>query len=114
MVAVLEESIRPDIMTSMESAVDGLLEQKNRKRSMSHKPPLKSYFRDFALLQEVTKAACLQLCNDITIAHTAKTISEFSVTSFYEVGLDLGLYSKDQMVSYDLSDELDFDKIDKR
>ena len=76
---------------------------------------MKEYFRHFALLQEVTKAACLQICGEITIAHTANTISEFSVTSFYEVGLQLGLINQtDHMVSYDLIDELDFDLIDKR
>lgn len=59
-------------------------------------------------------AARLQICNDVTIAHTAKTISEFSVTSFYEVGLDLGLYTREHMVPYDHFDDLDFEQIDKR
>ncbi|CAJ1949961.1 unnamed protein product [Cylindrotheca closterium] len=115
MAGVLKETIGPNVMSDIESAVDALLDKKNSKRKLLNKPPLKSYFRDFALLQEVTKAACLQICGgDLTIAHTAKTISEFSVTSFYEVGLDLRLYAKDQMVPYDQFDELDFEQIDKR
>ncbi|KAL3927720.1 MAG: hypothetical protein SGBAC_012966, partial [Bacillariaceae sp.] len=115
MAAILTETVRsPNIMEELESAVDELLEEKNSKRKSLDKPPLKSYFRDFALLQEVTKAACLQICEDVTIAHTAKTISEFSVTSFYEVGLDLGLYSTEHMVPYDQFDDLNFDVIDKR
>jgi hypothetical protein len=115
MAGVLKETIGVNVMDDIESAVDALLDEKNSKRKSLNKPPLKSYFRDFALLQEVTKAACLQICGgDITIAHTARTISEFSVTSFYEVGLDLGLYTKDQMVIYDQFDELDFEQIDKR
>jgi len=114
MAAILKETIRPNIMEEIESAVDALLDEKNSKRQSLSKPPLKSYFRDFALLQEVTKAACQQICGDMTFAHTANPISEFSVTSFYQVGLDLELYRKDQMVPYDQLDELDFDKIDKR
>lgn len=114
MAAALTETIGPNVLDKIESAVDALLDEKNQKRSSLNKSPLKPYFRNFALLQEVTKAACLQICEEITIAHTAQTISEFSVTSFYQVGLELGLYTKDQMVSYDFFDELDFDKIDRR
>ena len=55
-----------------------------------------------------------QICGDITVAHTAREISEFSVTSFYEVGLELGLIEKHDIVSYIAEDELDFEKIDKR
>ena len=106
MVRVLEETVRPDILTDIESAVDILLDDKNHKRqSVLNKPPLKSYFRDFALLQEVTKAACYQICGDLTVAHTAKTINEFSVTSFYQAGLDVGLYTKEQIVPYTVLDE---------
>ena len=54
------------------------------------------------------------ICGDITVAHTAREISEFSVTSFYEVGLELGLIEKHDIVSYIAEDELDFEKIDKR
>ena len=48
------------------------------------------------------------------MAHTAREISEFSVTSFYEVGLELGFIEKHDIVSYIAEDELDFEKIDKR
>jgi len=61
---------------------------------------MQSYYRDFARLQEVTKAACNSICGEITVAHTSAEISPYSVTSFYEVGLDLGLIDANQIVSY--------------
>ena len=110
---LLEEN-QPGILKELESTVDRYLKAKNTRRESLGMPPLKEYFRDFALLQEVTKAACCQTCGSITVAHTANSISEFSVTSFYEVGLELGLVDKTDFVSYDLLDELDFAAIDKR
>jgi hypothetical protein len=111
MTSVLEEGT----LSELEARIDDLILEKNRKRSeISNKPPLKAYFRDFARLQEVTKAACRVICGDLTVAHTAKTISEFSVTSFCQAGFDLGLVNPEQMVAYNLQDELDFEKIDKR
>ncbi|GMI44231.1 hypothetical protein TrCOL_g3482 [Triparma columacea] len=61
---------------------------------------LASYYKDFAMLQEVTKAASKTLTGEITIAHTQlkEEISEFSVTSFYKVGLDLDLYKEEDFV----------------
>ena len=52
------EKRRRGVMDELELAVDRSLERKNERRKSLAKPPLKDYFRDFALLQEVTKAAC--------------------------------------------------------
>jgi len=101
-------------LAKLERQIDNLILEKNEQRKTVGKSPLKDYFRNFALLQEVTKASCRQICGDITVAHTAKDISPFSVTSFYQAGLDLGLVDKDQMVPFKMDDTLDFDKIDKR
>ena len=54
--AVLEG--RSGVMRELELAVESSLRRKNERRKSLAKPPLKDYFRDFALLQEVTKAAC--------------------------------------------------------
>ena len=103
------------IATKLEQTVDAYLDRKNAKRRELDKPPLKSYFKDYAMLQEVTKAACNVVCDEITVAHTAHDISDFSVTSFYEVGIELGLLDMERhYVPYGVVEELDFDKIDKR
>ena len=81
----------------VEFSVDESLRVKNAKKIKVEGKELAEYYRNFALLQEVTKAATKNICGgDITIAHTQgkEEISEFSVTSFYEVGLSLGLYSE--------------------
>ena len=88
------------VMRSLEQAIDSALVQKNQQREIESKGILQSYYRDFALLQEVTKAACNVTCGDLTVAHTSAEISPFSVTSFYQVGLDLGLVSADQILPY--------------
>ncbi len=97
LVAVLNHS-RPGIMERLKRAIEDRIDRKNQKRKALGENPLKDYFRDFALLQEVTKAACSQLCRGITVAHTSSEISEFSVTGFYTVGLELGLVDPDDMV----------------
>ena len=94
--AALEES-QPGIMKCLEDAIDRDIIRKNQKRKVLGKAPLKNYFRDFALLQEVTKAAWSQLCGGVTVIQTSSEINEFSVTSFYTVGLELGLISSDEM-----------------
>jgi hypothetical protein len=73
----------------------------NGSRKELSKPPLQSYYRDFALLQEVTKAACRSLCGEITIIHTSAVIPPFSVSSFFEVGLDLGFIHPDDMIAFE-------------
>jgi len=92
---------RPNL-DRLTQAIEGSILEKNEARRQLGKPPLKSYYRDSALLQEMTKAACRVACGGITVAHTAPAaeISPFSVTSFYEIGLELGHVSVDDMVSY--------------
>lgn len=89
-VALLEK-YRPGLHVQIEEAVDTLLEEKNQKRSLLGKPRLADYYRIFALLQEVSKAAFSATCGELTLAHTSCEISEFSVTSFAHVGFHLGL-----------------------
>jgi hypothetical protein len=84
-------------MGSLEQAVDSALTEKNQQRERQGKSALQSYYRDFALLQEVTKAACNMICGDLTVAHTSADISPFSVTSFYQIGLSLGLVNADHI-----------------
>jgi hypothetical protein len=90
----------PGVFQTIEEKIDTYLANKNAKRVDQGKPSLRDYYRDFALLQEVTKVACKQICDGITVAHTSREISEFSVSSFYEVGLDLGLINESEIVSY--------------
>ena len=97
----LLENERLGVMCTLEQAVDSALVEKNQQREVQGKEILQSYYRDFALLQEVTKAACHMICGDLTVAHTSAEISPFSVTSFYQLGLDLGLVSADQIVAYE-------------
>ena len=53
------------------------------------------------MLQEVTKAACRNICGGITIIQTSAEINPFSVSSFFEVGLDLGLIRADDIVTFE-------------
>ena len=99
MVAELQKQ-GPSIIKNIEAAVDDLVSEKNERRLANDKDPLPGYYRIFALLQEVTKVSCKQICNGITIAHTSSEISDFSVSSFYRVGLDLGLIDPCEMVPY--------------
>jgi hypothetical protein len=87
----------PRAMRSLEQAIDSALTEKNQQRERQGKGPLQSYYRDFALLQEVTKAACNMICGDLTVAQTSADISPFSVTSFYQIGLSLGLVNADHI-----------------
>ena len=83
-------------LAALETAVDGAIAAKNRARER----PLADYYRDYALLQEVTKGALRAICGSLTLAHTDSEIPGDSVTSFYEVGLDLGLYARGDLVPY--------------
>ena len=89
--AAFIEGHRPRTVAKIEGAVDALLAEKNQKRALIGKPPMADYYRIFALLQEVSKAAFFALCGELTLVHTSREIGEFSVTSFGQVGLDLGL-----------------------
>jgi hypothetical protein len=90
----------PGALKTIEDSVDESLAEKNAKRADQGKPPLQDYYRDFALLQEVTKVACKQICGGLTVVHTSSEISEFSVSSFYRVGLASGLIDANEMVPY--------------
>ena len=94
----LLERERAGVMSTLEQAIDVALAEKDQQREIEGKAPLQSYYRDFALLQEVTKAACNVICGDLTVAHTSAEISPFSVTSFYEMGLAMGLIDVAQIV----------------
>ena len=87
------ERHRPGSVAEIESAVDVRLIEKNKMRALLGKPPLDPYYRIFALLQEISKAAFAALCGEITLVHTSEEIGEFSVTGFYTVGVDLGFVS---------------------
>ena len=89
--AAFIEGPQPGTVAKIESAVDALLAEKNTKRILLGKPPMADYYQIFALLQEVSKAAFFSLCGELTLVHTSREIGEFSVTSFGQVGLDLGL-----------------------
>jgi hypothetical protein len=123
-------------MKQIEYSIDELIQQKNHERIQQNKQPMKDYFKQYALLQEVTKASIRKICNNnqnqnqnenennpITIVHTSKNINPYSVTSFYTVGIKLGLINETtDMVSYYCENEndededeiLDFNVIDKR
>lgn len=94
------DRFEPGTVHRIGAAIDQQIKVKNGQREKLAKPPLKPYFRDFALLQEVTKAACAQLCERLTVIHTSTHIHAFSVTSFYTVGLELGLVASEDIVSY--------------
>ena len=88
------------VMAALEQAVDRALVEKNQQRDIAGKGALQSYYRDFALLQEVTKAACNVICGALTVAHTSAEISPHSVTSFYRMGVALGLNGAEQIMPY--------------
>ena len=89
--AAFIEGHQPGTVAKIQGAVDELLAEKNEKRALLGKPPMADYYQIFALLQEVSKAAFAALCGELTLVHTSREIGEFSVTSFGQVGLDLGL-----------------------
>ena len=94
------EGEQPGSVVALEQAIDAALDAKNEQRERKGKGPMQSYYRDFARLQEVTKAACNRICGEITVAHTSAEISPYSVTSFYEVGMALGLIDAEQIMPY--------------
>ena len=97
--SLLEDAL-PGYIVKLEQAIDKELAEKNAQRERESKECMQSYYRDFALLQEVTKAACNRICGEITVAHTSAEISPYSVTGFYTVGVALGLIDADQIVPY--------------
>ena len=121
LVQVLQEAHGKTLLDRLERAVDAHISQQNKERAVANKPPVKDYFKTFAMLQEVTKASLQQICGNVTIAHTSEDINPWSVTSFYKVGLDLGLYPQTDIVGYNTSthfrvpeESLAFETIDPR
>ena len=94
-------TIYPNSEALLTDRINKLIDVKNRARKKLGKPPLQSYYKDFAMLQEVTKAACRDLCGDITIIHTSAVIPPFSVSSFFEVGLELGFIQSDDTIPFE-------------
>ena len=80
--------------------VDKNLQNKAVKRHVEGKKGLPEYYRNFALLQEITKVACKRICGELTIAQTSSELNEYSISSFYRVGLDLGLIDESDMVLF--------------
>jgi hypothetical protein len=97
----LLEGEQPGSVVALERAIDAALDAKNEQRKREGEGPMQSYYRDFALLQEVTKAGARALCGEISVAHTSAEISPYSVTSFYEVGVALGLIDAEQIMPVD-------------
>lgn len=87
-------------VSSITKLVDEYLQIKTAKRLAEGKDKLPDYYRDFALLQEITKVACKKVCSELTVAHTSRVLSEYSVSSFYRVGLDLGLIDSSEIVPF--------------
>lgn len=94
------EMTKRDRAQEITEHVMSALQIKNDLRQNQGKSLLPSYYRDFALLQEVTKAACKQISGSITLTHTSSDISQFSVSSFYHVGLDLGLINEADIAKF--------------
>lgn len=89
-----------NIVDRLTKAVHNKITYKNNKRAEIGKDSLADWYRTYALLQEVSKSALKIISGGVTVAHTIAEIEEFSVTSFYEVGLDLDLIQEIDIVSY--------------
>jgi hypothetical protein len=87
------EGAKNDNIDKLTEAIDNTIARKNAQRKEQGKEPLADWYKKYALLQEVTKSAFKQVGGEVTVAHAHATdeIREFSVTSFYLVGLELGL-----------------------
>mmetsp|Transcript_60268 Transcript_60268/g.67377 ORF Transcript_60268/g.67377 Transcript_60268/m.67377 type:complete len:365 (-) Transcript_60268:165-1259(-) len=93
------------IMDKLENSIETLINVKNQERvTKLNKPQMKSYYKQYAMLQEVTKASIRQIChNECTFIHTIEqeNINPYSCTSFYTVGIQLGLINpKTDIVLY--------------
>ena len=91
---------QPKALTEITQGIDTHLRNKNARRQSEGKNALRDYYRDFALLQEVTKIACKQISGSVTVAHTSGELADYSVSSFYRVGLELGLIDEKDMVPF--------------
>lgn len=93
------ESYSPGTLLQIESAIAALIRAKNYDRTALGKPPLADYFPTFARLQEVSKIALHSLCGEMTLVHTSAELVPSSVSSFYTVGIDLGLINPSDIVT---------------
>ena len=94
-------SLVPADLDRLSSAIEAALGDKQRQREAAGGRAIPSYFLQYALLQEASKAALQRACGRITLAHTMKAseISPFSVTSFHSVGTASGLYHEADVVA---------------
>mmetsp|Transcript_85 Transcript_85/g.223 ORF Transcript_85/g.223 Transcript_85/m.223 type:complete len:100 (-) Transcript_85:276-575(-) len=75
---------------------------KNNEKHKTQFRPIADWYKDYAMLQEVTKSAMkIASGGELTLVHTVDEISDFSVTSFYRVGLELGLVDRGDIISYE-------------
>jgi len=97
---ILEEE---GTMEKLEREIDCRIGELNEHRQAKGEEPCDKCTRTYAMLQEVTKAACRHICGDLTLVHTEprSDICDESVTSFYKAGLKLGIIKKHQIVPYE-------------
>ncbi len=95
------ESYRPGTLIQVETAIAALVRAKNFDRAVLSKPPLAEYFPTFARLQEVSKIALYALCGEMTLVHTSAELVPSSVSSFYTIGIDLGLINPSDIVAFE-------------
>mmetsp|Transcript_16725 Transcript_16725/g.38830 ORF Transcript_16725/g.38830 Transcript_16725/m.38830 type:complete len:164 (-) Transcript_16725:198-689(-) len=88
------------IGSTLEEAIERKLALKNAKRAELGKDPMAAWAKTYAMLQEVTKVTMKKICGEVTVAHTTDSIHPCSVTSFYEVGMELNLIDKEDMVAF--------------
>lgn len=98
---LLDDNGRKEDSTSqIRAAVEEAFQTKNNARVQHGFRSMHDYTIMYACLQEITKAKIKEITGEITVCHTSNDISESSVTSFYKVGLDLGIIQESEMVYY--------------
>lgn len=95
------ESFSPGTLIQIENEIDARVYRKNCDRAILGQPPLADYFPTFARLQEVSKIALYELCGEMTLVHTSAQVVASSVSSFFKVGLDLGLIDPRYVIAID-------------
>jgi len=90
-------------MEKLELEIDCRIGELNKQLQTNGQAPCSECTRTYAMLQEVTKAACRHICGDLTLVHTEpkSEICEYSVTSFYQAGLKSGSIEEHQIVPYE-------------
>jgi hypothetical protein len=84
----------------IQESIEEAYHVKNNIRMQNGLSSLHDYTIMYACLQEMTKAKIKDISGEITVCHTSNDISEFSITSFYKVGLELGIIQESEMVYY--------------